>query len=50
VKREAALTYVKQSLPKAAANGSNRIAHRCARWPGIKALTCVNDLYRPACH
>ena len=29
----------------AAANGSNRIALRCLRLPGINALTCQNDLY-----
>ena len=36
---------VKRNLSVAAANGSNRIALRCLRSPGINALTCLNDLY-----
>jgi hypothetical protein len=29
----------------AAANGSNRTAHRWLPLPGIDALTCLDDLY-----
>jgi hypothetical protein len=39
------LTIKRQPHTTAAANGSNRIAPRYTRLPGINTLTCQTDLY-----